>query len=175
MMPIIWPLMQIYQKQRIVAFLSPGLVPDQEYNMRQALISIGSGGLLGKGYGNGSQSQLRFLRVRHTDFIFSVIAEEVGLVGALVVLLLFALLIYRILKVARMARDPGGMFLCYGVATLIFFQTAVSVGMNLQLLPVTGLTLPFISYGGSSLVTLLLSIGLVESVLMRSKELEHRK
>ena len=173
--PIVWSLMQVYQKQRIIAFISPSLVPDQEYNMRQALISIGSGGLLGKGYGGGSQSQLHFLRVRHTDFIFSVIAEEVGLVGALVVLMLFGLLIFRILKVARMARDSGGMFLCYGIAALIFFQTTVSIGMNLQLLPVTGLTLPFISYGGSSLITLLLSVGLVESVLMRSMELEHRR
>jgi rod shape determining protein RodA len=167
--------MEIYQKQRIIAFINPSLVPDQEYNMRQALISIGSGGLLGKGYSSGSQSQLHFLRVRHTDFIFSVITEEVGLLGALMVLILFALLIYRILNVARTARDPGGMFLCYGIAILIFFQTTVSIGMNLQLLPVTGLTLPFISYGGSSLVTLLLSIGLVESVLMHNKQLEHRK
>jgi rod shape determining protein RodA len=175
LLPIVWPLMEVYQKQRIIAFINPSLVPDQEYNMRQALISIGSGGLLGKGYSSGSQSQLHFLRVRHTDFIFSVIAEEVGLVGALVVLLLFTLLIFRILNVARTARDPGGKFLCYGIATLIFFQTTVSIGMNLQLLPVTGLTLPFISYGGSSLVTLLLGIGLVESVLMHNKQLEHRK
>jgi rod shape determining protein RodA len=175
LLPIVWPLMEVYQKQRIIAFIDPTLVPDQEYNMRQALISIGSGGLLGKGYSSGSQSQLHFLRVRHTDFIFSVIAEEVGLMGALVVLILFALLIFRILRIARMSRDSGGMFLCYGIAALIFFQSAVSIGMNLQLLPVTGLTLPFISYGGSSLVTMLLSIGLAESVLMHNKILEHQK
>lgn len=172
--PLVWPFMELYQKQRIVAFINPSLVPDQEYNMRQALISIGSGGLFGKGYASGSQSQLHFLRVRHTDFIFSVIAEEIGLIGALAVLVLVALLVFRILRVARITKDPAGTFLCYGIAALIFFQTFVSVGMNLQVLPVTGLTLPFISYGGSSLVSLLFSIGLVESVLMHSKELEHR-
>jgi rod shape determining protein RodA len=172
--PIVWPFMELYQKQRIVAFINPSLVPDQEYNIRQALISIGSGGLFGKGYALGSQSQLHFLRVRHTDFIFSVIAEEVGLVGALAVLLLVTFLIFRILRVARLAKDPAGMFLCYGIATLIFFQTVVSIGMNLQLLPVTGLTLPFISYGGSSLVTLLFGIGLVESVLMRNQQFEFK-
>ncbi len=173
-LPILWPLMRLYQKQRIVAFINPALVPDQEYNMRQALISISSGGLFGQGYLAGPQSHLRFLRVRHTDFIFSVIAEEMGMMGALIVLALIALLVFRILRVARMSTDPAGTFLCYGVATLIFFQTVVSIGMNLQLLPVTGLTLPFISYGGSSLVSLLFSIGLVESVLIHSKQMEYR-
>jgi rod shape determining protein RodA len=171
-LPLIWPLMQLYQKQRILAFINPSLVPDQEYNMRQALISIGSGGILGKGYASGSQSQLHFLRVRHTDFIFSVITEEAGLMGALLVLLLIAALILRILWVARISKDRAGTLLCYGVAVLIFFQTAVSIGMNLQLLPVTGLTLPFISYGGSSLVSLLFAVGLVESVLMRNRSRE---
>lgn len=170
--PMVWPYLELYQRQRVVAFLNPSLVPDQEYNIRQALISIGSGGPFGKGYASGSQSQLHFLRVRHTDFIFSVIAEEVGMVGALIVLALISILIFRILRVARLAREPAGAFLCYGIATLIFFQTVVSVGMNLQLLPVTGLTLPFISYGGSSLVSLLFGIGLVESVLMRSRQFE---
>ena len=172
--PLVWPLLEFYQQQRIVAFINPSLVPDQEYNIRQALTAIATGGLLGKGYASGTQSQLHFLRVRHTDFVFSVIAEEVGMVGALVVLVLMTVLIFRILRVARISKDAGGMFLCYGIATLIFIQTTVSIGMNLQLLPVTGLTLPFISYGGSSLVTMLFSIGLVESVLMRNKVLEHR-
>ena len=172
--PLVWLNMEIYQQQRILAFIDPSLVPDQEYNIRQALISIGSGGLFGKGYALGSQSQLHFLRVRHTDFIFSVLAEEAGMVGALIVLVLIAVLIFRILRVAWLAKDSAGRFLCYGIATLIFFQTVVSIGMNLQLLPVTGLTLPFISYGGSSLVTLLFSIGLVESVLMRNQQFEFK-
>jgi len=172
--PIVWQFMELYQKQRIVAFVNPSLVPDQEYNIRQALISIGSGGLMGKGYASGSQSQLHFLRVRHTDFIFSVITEETGMMGAVVILVLIAVLIFRILRVAQLSTDPAGAFLCYGIATLVFFQTVVSIGMNLQLLPVTGLTLPFISYGGSSLVTLLFGIGLVESVLMRNKPLERK-
>ena len=96
------------------------------------------------------------------------------MVGALIVLVLIAVLIFRILRVAWLAKDSAGRFLCYGIATLIFFQTVVSIGMNLQLLPVTGLTLPFISYGGSSLVTLLFSIGLVESVLMRNQQFEFK-
>jgi len=173
-LPIVWPLMELYQKKRIVAFINPSLVPEQEYNIRQALTAIASGGLFGKGYASGSQSQLHFLRVRHTDFIFSVIAEEIGMIGALLVLALIAILVFRILRVANLSIDPAGKFFCYGMATLIFFQTVVSIGMNLQLLPVTGLTLPFISYGGSSLVTLLLGIGLVESVLMRNKQFEFR-
>ena len=115
----------------------------------------------------GTQSQHRFLRIRHTDFIFAVIAEELGFIGAVLVLLLMFIVLMRVLRAARLAPDIAGRLICYGVATVIFFQTLVSIGMNVRVMPVTGLTLPFISSGGSSLVTLLFGIGLVESVVLR--------
>jgi rod shape determining protein RodA len=161
--------MEAYQRARIATFIAPAGGRGASYNIEQALISIGSGGLMGKGYTQGTQSQLRFLRVRHTDFIFAVIAEELGFIGAVAALALIAVLLFRVLRGAQIASDPAGSLICYGVATVIFFQTVVSIGMNVNLLPVTGLTLPFISSGGSSLITLLMGIGLVESVVMRHK------
>lgn len=167
LMPMIWGAMEEYQQARIIQFINPSADKDAQYNIDQAKIAIGSGGLLGKGYAQGTQSQLRFLRVRHTDFIFSVIAEELGFAGCLTVLLLMGALIFRILRAARLARDALGSLICYGVAGNIFFQTVVSIGMNLGMIPVTGLTLPFISSGISSLLTMMFGIGLVESVVMR--------
>lgn len=169
--PIAWSQMQDYQKQRITSFIFPESDPDAYYNILQARISIGSGGLLGAGYAQGPQNTLRFLRVRHTDFIFSVIAEEFGFVGGVAVMILIGVVILRILRGARQAVDPLGSLICYGVATFIFFQTVVSIGMNLSLMPVTGLTLPFISSGGTSLLSTLAGIGLVESVLMRRRRI----
>jgi rod shape determining protein RodA len=168
------PFLQDYQQQRIVNFL----LPEEEatfgatYNVQQALIAIGSGGLFGLGYGHGTQTQLRFLKVRHTDFIFSAISEEFGLVGALFVILMIVLVIWRCLRAAQKARDVAGMTIAYGVATLIFFQGMVNIGVNLNIVPVSGLPLPFISYGGSGLTSLMLGIGLVESVAMRYKQLD---
>jgi rod shape determining protein RodA len=169
--PIVWTQMKPYQKSRITTFLSPESDPEAFYNILQARISIGSGGFGGKGYANGTQSQLRFLRVRHTDFIFSVIAEEFGFVGGLLVMVLIGIVILRILRGARQAVDPLGSLICYGVAAIIFFQTVVSIGMNLNMLPVTGLTLPFISSGGTSLLSILAGIGLAESVIIRSRKI----
>ncbi|NDJ86620.1 MAG: rod shape-determining protein RodA, partial [Chloroflexi bacterium] len=171
MLPVLWINMQDYQRSRVITFLNPEAEENRaaQFNRDQALISIGSGGLLGKGYANGSQTQGRFLRVRHTDFIFSVIAEEAGFVGAFGVLFLVSVVVWRIMAVAAIARDELGSLICYGVAGIITFQTIVSVGMNLSLLPVTGLTLPFVSSGGSSLLTLLFGIGLVQSVAVRNK------
>lgn len=168
-LPLIWSQMQIYQRQRITTFINPNSDPDAYFNIRQAAISIGSGGLLGEGYASGTQTQLRFLRVRHTDFIFSVIAEEFGFVGGMVVIVLIGVVILRILRGARTAVDPLGSLICYGVASFIFFQTFVSIGMNLGLIPVTGLTLPFISSGGTSLLSSLAGVGLAESVIMRRR------
>ncbi len=168
--PIVWSQMEDYQRSRITVFINPESDPDAFFNIDQALIAIGNGGLLGRGYMQGSQSQLRFLRVRHTDFIFAVLAEEFGFIGAIGVMALMLVVILRILRAARLAPDMAGSLICYGVATIIFFQTLVSIGMNVRLMPVTGLTLPFVSSGGSSLVTLLLGIGLVQSVLIRSNQ-----
>lgn len=167
--PIVWLNMEGYQRQRIINFVNPEADPDGQYNIEQAKIAIGSGGLLGSGYAQGSQTQYRFLRVRHTDFIFSVISEELGFIGAVLALGLIGVVLWRILWAAGVAIDPLGSLICYGVANLIFFQTFVSIGMNLNMLPVTGLTLPFISSGGSSLLTLLFGIGLVESVVVRRR------
>jgi rod shape determining protein RodA len=170
--PIVWLTLKDYMRSRILLFVNPAGNPDTFYNVQQALISIGSGGWLGKGFGSGTQSQLRFLRVRHTDYIFSVIGEELGLLGAIVLLVLFTILIWRIVRVAAMAKDPFGRLICIGVAAIVFMQTAVNIGVNLGLLPVTGLPLPFVSYGGSSLWMFLISLGLVESTAMRHKKLD---
>lgn len=169
--PLFWLTLKEYMRDRILLFLNPASNPDTFYNVQQALISIGSGGLLGKGFASGTQSQLRFLRVRHTDYIFSVIGEELGLLGALVLLGLFTLLIWRILRVAAITGDPFGRLICVGVASIVFIQASINIGVNLGLLPVTGLPLPFVSYGGSSLWTFLIALGLVESVAMRHKKL----
>ncbi len=171
-LPIIWSQMADYQRGRIFSFLNCSGNTDTCYNINQAAISIGSGGAFGEGYANGTQTQLRFLRVRWTDFIFAVIGNELGFVGSVLVLILIGVVLWRIMRAAYLARDPLGSLICYGVATHVFFQTVVSVGMNLQLIPVTGLTLPFISSGGSSLLALLFGLGLVESVIMRHKQIE---
>lgn len=171
---IIFPFLQDYQLTRITNFLAPpeGATYGDLYNVLQALIALASGGLAGKGYGHGTQTQLRFMKVRHNDFIFSVIGEELGMVGTLFVLLVIGFIIYRCLRTARLARDPFGSMIAYGVAILIFFQASVNIAVNLNLIPVTGVPLPFISYGGSGLVSLMLGIGLVESVALRHKPLE---
>jgi len=165
-----FPFLADYQRARITNFFNPD--PDARYgdtyNVDQALISIGSGGWFGQGYGQGSQVQLRFLKIRHNDFIFSVLAHEFGFVGTVAVLLLLIFVIYRCFAIAAKAPDAYGALLAYGFGILMAFQTLVNVGVNMRLLPVTGLTLPFISYGGSSLVTLLLGIGLVENIHMRT-------
>jgi len=165
---------QLYQQQRIINFFRPDLSARNgaTYNVIQALIALGSGGWVGKGYGSGTQTQLRFMKVRHNDFIFSVIGEELGFVGTIFVLVLIGFIVYRCLRAARLARDPFGSLICYGVAILIFFQAAVNIAVNLNLIPVTGIPLPFISYGGSGLISLMLGIGLVESVVLRHKPLD---
>ncbi len=170
--PLIWSQMAEYQQSRITTFINPESDPDSYYNIRQALISIGSGGPVGKGYSVGSQNKGRFLRVRHTDFIYSVIVEEFGFTGGVAVLGLIGVVLLRVLRGARTAVDPFGSLICYGVAAFIFFQTVTSVGMNLGLIPVTGLTLPFISSGGTSLLSTMAGIGLAQSVIARRRRLE---
>ena len=170
--PVLWISIHDYMRRRLLLFLNPSADPEASYNIGQALISIGSGGIWGKEFASGSQSQLHFLRVRHTDFIFSVIAEEMGLVGSLLLFALLIIILMRIIRAAQLARDTFGRLIACGVATIIFFQSVVNIGMNLNLLPVTGIPLPFVSQGGSSLVTLLIGIGLVQSVVMRHRKIE---
>lgn len=170
--PFFWSILQPHQRTRLLIFLDPTSDPDSYFNVEQALVSVGSGGLLGQGYGQGTQSQLHFLRVRHTDFIFSVVAEEMGFIGAMVLLSLLLFIIMRLWRIADQARDPFGRLLVTGVTAIILFQTVVNVGMNMSLLPVTGLPLPFFSYGGSAMLSLFLLIGLAQSVAMRKKKIE---
>jgi rod shape determining protein RodA len=163
-----------YQRARITNFLFPD--PDarygETYNVDQALITIGTGGFFGQGYNQSSQVQLRFLKVRHTDFIFSVLAAEFGFVGTILVLGLLVLVIVRCFRISQNAPDTFGSLIAYGFGILIFFQSIVNIGVNMNVIPVTGLTLPFISYGGSSLLSLMFGIGLVESVAMRSEKIK---
>ncbi len=171
---LLFTFMEPYQKLRVFDFLFPNenARHGNTYNVDQALITIGSGGWFGQGYGHGTQVQLRFLKVRHTDFIFSAMAEEFGFVGTVLVVGLIVFVILRCLRIARRAPDMFGGLIAYGFATLLFFQTIVNIGVNLNVIPVTGLTLPFVSYGGSSLLSLALGIGLVESVAAHSKPLD---
>lgn len=171
---IAFPFLEPYQQGRIVDFFfqDPTARHGNTYNVEQAIITIGSGSWFGEGYGHSTQVQLRFLKVRHTDFIFSVIAAEFGFVGTLVVMALLVFVILRCIRVARKAVDPFGSYIAFGFSALLFFQMAVNIGVNLNLVPVTGLTLPFISYGGSSLVSLIVGIGLVESVAARQRSAE---
>jgi rod shape determining protein RodA len=163
-----------YQIGRVTSFLfpDPNARYGDEYNIEQALIAIGSGGWFGQGYGHGTQVQLRFLKVRWSDFIFSASAQEFGFVGVVAVVLLLIFIVYRCLRAVYLAKDTYGALIAFGVAVLIAFQAMVNIGVNLRLLPATGLTLPFISYGGSSLITNLVGVGLVESVILRHKSLE---
>ncbi|HSR46641.1 MAG TPA: FtsW/RodA/SpoVE family cell cycle protein [Anaerolineales bacterium] len=171
---VAWPLLADYQQARVASFLFPEAEAQfgATYNVNQALISIGSGGLFGQGYGNGTQVQLRFLKVRHTDFIFSAMSEEFGFIGAIAFLAVLGFVVVRCLRAARMARDPFGALIAYGVAGILLFQSASNIGMNLNLIPVSGVPLPFFSYGGSSLVANLFAIGLVESVTLRHKVID---
>lgn len=163
-----------YQINRVLSFVFPD--PEARfgdiYNVQQALISIGSGGWIGQGYGQGSQVQLRFLKVRWSDFIFSAMAEEFGFIGTVLVTLVFLFIIFRCLRTARLARDTFGAMIAFGVATMLAFQGIVNIGVNLNLMPATGLTFPFVSYGGSSLLSALIGIGLCQSVILRHKALE---
>ena len=171
-LPLVWVNLEEYMQQRLLLFINPAGDPDSYFNVHQALVSIGSGGWVGKGLTKGTQSQLHFLRVRHTDFIFAVTAEELGFLGAVAMIALLFFLLWRILRVAERARDTFGRLLAAGVGGLVLFQGVINIGMNLGLMPVTGIPLPFVSYGGSSFLTLMLGMGLVESVAMRHKKLE---
>jgi rod shape determining protein RodA len=171
--PAAWLTMHSYQRQRILTFLNPQSDPlNTGYNAIQALISVGAGEFYGRGYLSGSQSQLHFLRVQYADFIFSVLAEELGFVGAVTLLALFAVIFVRGFRAATRSREKFGTLVCCGIVTTIAYQVVVNVGMNVGLLPVTGVPLPMISYGGSSLMTFMGALGILESVVMRHRKFE---
>lgn len=168
--PVVWSLLKGYMRARLLIFLNPEQDPrGAGYNIIQARISIGSGGWWGRGLGNGTQTQLSFLRVQHTDFIFAVIGEELGFFGAVGLLGAYAFVLHRILRVATLARDAFGRYLATGVASMLLFQVFINVGMNVGLVPVTGIPLPLVSYGGSSLLTTLVAAGILQSVLVHAQ------
>lgn len=163
-------LLSEYQKHRIQVFFNPEMDKlGSGYNVIQSKIAVGSGQLFGKGYLKGTQNQMGFLPTKHTDFIFSVISEEFGFIGALLVILFLFLIIARCIKAAQDANDLFGKYICVGIASMLIFHTFENAGMCIGLMPVTGIPLPFISYGGTSLMTNMIAIGIVLSVTRHSR------
>lgn len=160
-----------YQKERVWAFLNPAQDPlGRGYNVIQAKIAVGSGGLLGKGFARGTQSQLNFLPEKYSDFIFAALAEEFGFLGIGLLFLIFFFIFSRILSVIKKVNDAFGKMLIFGIGIMIFSGFFINIAANISLLPVTGLPLPLISYGGSSLLATLLSLGIIQSVIIRNKQ-----
>ena len=166
--PLVWFLLKGYQKKRILTFINPDRDPlGAGYHIIQSKIAIGSGMIFGKGYLKGTQKELSFLPEQHTDFIFSVFAEEWGFAGSVVMLFLFLMLIIWGLNIAYRCRDPFGTILAVGITAMIFWQIFINVGMAMGLMPIVGVTLPFISYGGSSIVSIMICVGLLMNISMR--------
>lgn len=166
--PAGWMALKDYQKQRILVTLDPGLDPQgYGYQVRQSQIAIGSGGITGRGLGNGMQSQLGFVPEIHTDFIFALLAEETGLIGGILILALYLFVLWRLISIAERARDRQGILIITGISALIFVHVAVNVGMALGLVPPIGIPLPLLSYGGSATLTIFLALGLALNVYYR--------
>lgn len=164
-LPASWFFMHDYQRERLVSFISPEQDPQGiGFHSMQSTIAVGSGGVLGRGLGRGTQSRLQFLPEFRTDFIFAFIAEELGFVGSSIVLILYSVILFSIFRVVNLSRDRFGELICIGVLSMIGVQIFINIGMNIGMLPITGITLPLLSYGGSSLVSVLISLGLVASV-----------
>ena len=170
-LPFLWTFaVADYQVERISVLVDPQQDPlGAGYNVRQSEIAVGSGGWLGKGLTNGEQTQLRFLKVPTTDFIFSVLGEELGFTGAMVLFALFILLLMRGIRAAQIAGDTAGQLVAVGIVVLILMQTFINVAVNVSLFPVTGIPLPFVSQGGSSLVSVFVSLGILQSIIMRHR------
>jgi len=166
--PLIWGILQGYQKARLTAFLDPYADPQGAgWNIIQSLIAIGSGQATGKGLTAGTQSPLGYLPIAESDFVFAGLAEDLGFVGAVILFALFAVLLIATLRIGFRARDPFGTFVAAGVFSMLAFQLVVNVGMAMSLMPVTGIPLPFISHGGSSLLSICMALGLLQSISMR--------
>jgi rod shape determining protein RodA len=172
--PLIWThILRDYQKERLTSFLNPA--PDIQgagYQLYQSQIAVGSGGMFGKGLTNGTQNQLDFLPVQTTDFVFAILAEELGFIGAIVVFALFAALLWRVMTAAWRSRDPFGTVFGAGIAAMILFQLIVNVGMVIGIMPITGIPLPFITHGGASLISLAAGLGILQSVNIRQTRAE---
>ena len=171
LLPFVWTFaVADYQIERIDVLVNPEQDPlDAGYNVIQSQIAVGSGQLLGKGFQNGEQTQLRYLKIPTKDFIFSVLGEEFGFVGALVLFFLFIVLLMRGIRAAQIAGDTAGQLVAVGIVILILMQAFINIAVNVSLFPVTGIPLPFVSQGGSSLVTIFISLGILQSIIMRHR------
>lgn len=164
-LPVVWRFLADYQKNRILSFISPHVDPlGASYNSIQAVISVGSGMFFGRGLGRGTQSQLNFLPERHTDFVFASLSEEMGFVGATALLAVYFFLIWRIFSIAGQTNSAPARYICLGIGIMLLTQVFINVGMNIGILPVTGITLPLVSYGGSSVLATMIGLGIVENI-----------
>jgi len=173
-LPIVWNyILRDYQKQRLLSFLDPSSdTQGAGYQLFQSQIAVGSGGLTGTGLTNGSQNQLNFLPVQESDFVAAIYLEELGFVGALILLVLFGALLFRLMVAGWRSKDPFGMMFASGLASMILFQLIVNLGMVIGLMPITGIPLPFISHGGASLISLAVGLGIVQSINIRQTRAE---
>jgi rod shape determining protein RodA len=174
MVPVAWTyLLRDYQKERLTSFLNPKPdITDSGYQLYQSQIAVGSGGWFGRGLTNGTQAQGDFLPVRSTDFVFSVLAEELGFIGAMILFLLFVLLLWRVLVAGWRSRDPFGTLFASGIASMVLFQLFVNVGMVMGIMPITGIPLPFVTHGGASLVSIAIGLGILQSINIRQTRAE---
>jgi len=169
-LPCFWFFLKDYQKTRVVNYFNPYSDPlGDGYNVIQSTITVGSGGLFGRGFGKGTQSHLSFLPERHTDFIFASAAEEFGFTGTTIILILYMILFLKMLSIANLTEDRQNFLLVLGLLFYLSFQTMVNIGMNIGILPITGITLPFLSYGGSSLLTNMISLGIIENISRKNR------
>jgi rod shape determining protein RodA len=174
MVPVAWTyLLRDYQKERLTAFLSADKdIQGAGYQLYQSQIAIGSGGWMGKGLTNGTQAQGDFLPVQTTDFVFAILAEELGFIGAIVLFTLFALLLWRVLVAGWRSKDPFGTMFAAGLGSMILFQLVVNVGMVMGIMPITGIPLPFVTHGGASLVSMAIGLGIIQSINIRQTRAE---
>ena len=172
-LPLLWHVLKDYQKMRIMVFLDPNVDPlGSGYHIIQSKIAIGSGMLFGKGLFEGTQSQLNFLPENHTDFIFAVVGEEWGFIGTVVLLLLYLVVLWRGIQIARQAQDSFGTLLAVGITSMLAFHVLVNVGMTAGIMPVTGIPLPFMSYGVSALTTNIWAITILMNIYLRNQKLQ---
>ena len=170
--PIGWHFLKGYQKERIYTFINPSQDPyGSGYNVNQAKITVGSGGLWGQGIGKGTQIQLNFLPVAHTDFIFASTAEALGFVGSSILIILLIFLCFRVIAISRLSKDSFGFYFAIGWGMILLFQVVINVGMNLGIMPVTGIPLPFVSSGGSQMITNMAAIGILQSIYLRHRQI----
>ncbi|HET9346653.1 MAG TPA: FtsW/RodA/SpoVE family cell cycle protein, partial [Candidatus Limnocylindrales bacterium] len=173
-LPFVWNnVLRDYQQQRILSFLNPGQdVQGAGWQIQQALIAVGSGGPFGKGLTNGTQNQLNFLPVQESDFVAAIYLEELGFLGGILLLVLFAALLWRILVSGWRSKDPFGTLFAAGLASMLLFQLTVNLGMVVGIMPITGIPLPFISHGGASLISIAVGLGILQSVNIRQTRAE---